>query len=751
MKKLNLCFIIEDTTDIRLIDGLNKYFNVTIFGRRRKNYNIVPWKIPEDVNTFLFSCRRILYPVVLFFSLLRNSSSFDFFVVNSDTLTALSVNLVKYFVRKPSISVIQKPTLEYLQAKNLKGNVKLVHYQLLHVIARILVMWNIAHFDLNIVVSNYIKCKLLKYSKNKIVVIPFYGIDTLFAPSYKKTKNQIRKELSLPQDKYIIFVSSRISPEKDITTLFKSVKLLIADGINDIILLNLSGQCEDFIRIAKGFGLDKFAIGRPAIIPYALPPYYQAIDLCVQPSLFEGLGLSPLESLACGTPAIVSHTGGLKESTSHKVHSLHFKPNGPEDLADKIKYAYKNRKELLSMAQRARIRIREKYNSADVFRAFKMTVEKLGYYKTLKDIQIVHGASFARTVEFPKGIRIAMIVNLLPDLAHHGGVSYQVHGLAQELSKKFKITVIAMNKTNLVHNYKTIEIQFPEFLNRSKFFKILLFPLFVRFKGLNKFDIIHAHGDDYVLFCLKRPIIRTFYGSALGEMLSASSFQRKIHQMFRYFTEFLSGFHAKINVSISHSTRKYLPFINRVIPCSIDLDKFIPGEEKSENPSILFVGTIKGRKRGWFLVKTFVEEVKPKIPDAELWVVSSEEIEGDGVTWFGRVSENKLIELYQKAWVFCLPSIYEGFGVPYIEAMACGTSVVSSPNSGAREVLEDGRYGVITSDEHLGSNIIHLLKSKQIRDAYASKAISKAKQFSWDKVIKAYEALYKTLLEKSTL
>jgi len=751
MKKLNLCFVIEDTTDIRLIDGLNKYFNVTIFARKRKNYSIVPWKIPGDVSIRLFSCKRMLYPVVIFFSLLRNSSSFDLFVVNSDTLSALSVNLVKYLVHKPSISVIQKPTLEYLQAKNLTGNMKLLHYLLVYVITRIVMIWNISHFDLNTVVSNHIRRKLAKYSKSRIVVIPFYGINAVFTPSSEKTKYLIREELSLPQDKYIIFVSSRISPEKDITTLFKAIKSLIHKGIKDIILLNLSGQYKNFINMAKTFNLEDSVVGRPAINPYDLPPYYQAIDLCVQPSLFEGLGLSPLESLACGTPAIVSHTGGLKESTSHKVHSLHFGPNEPEDLAEKIKYAYDHKEEMALMAERGKIRVRKKYNSEDVFRMFKKVVEKLEYYKTLKDIQIVYDVSLARSIEFPGRIRIAMIVNALPDRKHHGGVSYQVHGLAQEFSKKFNITVIAMNKTNLSHNYKNIEIQFPGFFNRGKFFKILLFPFFVRFQGLNKFDIIHTHGDDYLLFCLRRPIIRTFYGTALGEMRSASSFKRGVHQFLRYFTEYLSGFHANINVSISQSTKKMLPFIDRIIPCGVNLEKFKPGKGKSKNPSILFVGTIKGRKRGWFLVKLFNEEIKPKVPDAELWIVSSEKVEGDGIRWFGHIREEKLIELYQTAWVFCLPSRYEGFGIPYIEAMACGTPVVASPNSGVKDVLENGKYGVITSDEYLGNTIIQLLRNKQIRDRYISEGLRRAKQFSWDEVIKTYEALYKTLLEKTTL
>ena len=343
--------------------------------------------------------------------------------------------------------------------------------------------------------------------------------------------------------------------------------------------------------------------------------------------------------------------------------------------------------------------------------------------------------------------KIAMVVNFLPDENHHGGVSYQVHTLADKLSENFDVTVFALNQTGLHHKYRNIDVKLPESLRKKRFFQIIFFPLFVRLQRFNRFDIIHTHGDDYLFFFFRKPIIRTFYGSALGELKAASSFRRGLHQVFRYLTEYLSGFNARINVAISHSTKKYLPFINKVIPCGVNLEKFKPGKEKSENPSILFVGTIKGRKRGWFLVKIFTEEIKPRVPDAELWIVSSEKVESNGIKWFGHIPEQKLIELYQKAWVFCLPSKYEGFGVPYIEAMACRTPVVASPNTGAKEVLENGKYGIIPEDRCLEEAIIRLLREKQTRDKYVRRGLKRAQEFSWDRITKEYSKLYNTLLK----
>ena len=74
-------------------------------------------------------------------------------------------------------------------------------------------------------------------------------------------------------------------------------------------------------------------------------------------------------------------------------------------------------------------------------------------------------------------------------------------------------------------------------------------------------------------------------------------------------------------------------------------------------------------------------EVRPRVPDAEVWLVEPRRRRGAGRRAFGAVDEATLHELLRRAWVMCLPSAYEGFGRPYIEAMAAGTAVVASPES----------------------------------------------------------------------
>jgi glycosyltransferase involved in cell wall biosynthesis len=195
-------------------------------------------------------------------------------------------------------------------------------------------------------------------------------------------------------------------------------------------------------------------------------------------------------------------------------------------------------------------------------------------------------------------------------------------------------------------------------------------------------------------------------------------------------------------VAVSENTRRYIPSVRHVIPCGVELNSFGPGQ-KSKVPSILFVGTMGGRKRGAMLLELFRREIRPRIRDAEFWAVCEEPVGGEGVRWFGRIPLKKLRELFREAWVFCLPSTYEGFGVPYIEAMASGTPVVATPNAGAREVTQEGQCGLLGQEGELAGHLLNVLTDSELRNRLGNAGLSRAKQFSWDSVCAQYERLYR--------
>lgn len=345
-------------------------------------------------------------------------------------------------------------------------------------------------------------------------------------------------------------------------------------------------------------------------------------------------------------------------------------------------------------------------------------------------------------------MRIAVIMSWLPSEGNWGGVGYQAHRLANIMVKRgHEVDVYTATSGPEDALYNIVRIA-SEAESRSRWFMTLLFPVRVARQDFSGYDVIHAHGDNQWIRT-KVPVVRTFYGSALGEALSSRSLKRFVSQLWLYLCEWISAYRSTTCTAISKTTIRHMPKVSRIVPCGVDLEEFSPGE-KSPQPSILFVGYLDGRKRGNLLVRIFGEGVRNRIPDAELWMVSQFGEPAPGIVWYGKPDTQVLIDLFRRAWVFCMPSTYEGFGVPYIEAMASGTPVVSSQNHGAFEVLAEGKYGHIVPDTDLGPTLVDLLTNADLRDSLAARGLVRAVDFSFESIAKQYEQILSSAVLRSS-
>ena len=117
----------------------------------------------------------------------------------------------------------------------------------------------------------------------------------------------------------------------------------------------------------------------------------------------------------------------------------------------------------------------------------------------------------------------------------------------------------------------------------------------------------------------------------------------------------------------------------------------------------------------------------------------------DYVRWIGFVDEADKPALYRLADVFVFPSLYEGFGLMALEALASGTPVVASNAIVFEEILEDAAYIVHNAREMAGA-IIALLLQEPLRDAMINQGLALASNFSWRKTAEETIAVYERVM-----
>ncbi|MCA0456621.1 MAG: glycosyltransferase family 4 protein [Chloroflexi bacterium] len=119
----------------------------------------------------------------------------------------------------------------------------------------------------------------------------------------------------------------------------------------------------------------------------------------------------------------------------------------------------------------------------------------------------------------------------------------------------------------------------------------------------------------------------------------------------------------------------------------------------------------------------------------------------DYIRWIGYIDEADKPSLYRLADVFVYPSIYEGFGLPVLEAMASGTPVVANNVSSIPEVASDAAFLVDEGNaKAMGGAIIALLLQQPFRDSLINQGLARATHFSWRKTAKETLAVYEKVM-----
>lgn len=235
--------------------------------------------------------------------------------------------------------------------------------------------------------------------------------------------------------------------------------------------------------------------------------------------------------------------------------------------------------------------------------------------------------------------------------------------------------------------------------------------------------------------------------------------------------------HAKLVITLSQNSKKDINNVMgmpaskiRVIPGAIS-DKYYPIKNRTliqkvlrkyhlkEGQYFLFIGTIEPRKNIEGILQAYAK-IRNQIKSPFKVVIIGEKAWGwknlqknikklnleKKILVTGYIPDADLVPIINGAKLFIYPSFYEGFGLPVLEAMACGIPVISSNTSSLPEVIGDSGFMVDPNDHNkLASYMLKIIHDTKLHAKLSKKALERSKLFSWkssaQKTLKVYEEM----------
>lgn len=311
-----LCFV-EGFTDIRFIVGLSRICDLSLMVAERafrsgglkervkaSGIHVAVEEIPGG--RLAFQARSLL-------RLWRRAKEFDVIVSQEMLRGSLNANLVGAARGIPVVTYMGISPLEYFRCWRERGRISAAQALAGEAVIRLLLAINGRLTSACLAMGPYLRDVARAYCP-RAEIGRYYGVDTaLFRPASAAERRQLRGRLNVPEDKFLIVLSSRISHEKDPETVLAAADLARRRGL-DLLLLNLGGGYRDFLKLAREMGLPEgdWVQGRPAAHPMeGFCDYFRTADAVVLASLAEGAAFSTLEALACGTPVVATAVGGM--------------------------------------------------------------------------------------------------------------------------------------------------------------------------------------------------------------------------------------------------------------------------------------------------------------------------------------------------------------------------------------------------------------------------------------------------------
>jgi glycosyltransferase involved in cell wall biosynthesis len=357
------------------------------------------------------------------------------------------------------------------------------------------------------------------------------------------------------------------------------------------------------------------------------------------------------------------------------------------------------------------------------------------------------------------------------------GVDNAIYNLISELSKQTGIDIylISSQKNNdLFPELKNISIHdpFKRILKKTSTYSWYLFINYYLSKKNLDLDIIHNPDNSSLFINLKNKKIVTIYDIMAFKFPKVSDPVTRFRYRILLYKTLKSS--DKI-ITISNHTKLDLMNYFKIPEDKIKVIylaanqtyKKLGKNEINEilkkydlnNPFILYVGGLAPNKNIERLLESYNiiknKEISQKLiltgvkrhnSTSALKTIKKLNLQND-VIFTGYVPDEDLPGLYNAADLFVYPSFYEGFGLPPLEAMQCGTPVITSNTSSLPEVVGDAGIMINPYDvDELANKMYEVLTNEKLRKEMSKKGLERAKLFSWKKCAEEHLKVYEEVL-----
>ncbi len=492
-----------------------------------------------------------------------------------------------------------------------------------------------------------------------------------------------------------------------------------------------------------------------------VPGILKKMDIYLSPSRSESMSMTLLEAMSCGLPIVATDIPGNRDLVKR---GLLAKVENPQDIARKLNRLIGSSRLRNKLADEGVALVDNSYT----LKRMICDTETL-YYKVLTTKKT---SPTRKDSSDERRIRVGINASKYSDI--NTGVGRYTFNLCKSISKANGIfccfyapgrkpNTLVIDRSG-IHDSRII-IQ-----NNSLriLWEQVVLPIYA---WKDRLDIVHYTDHALSLLHKARPNIITVHDIAYIRFPGLLNKSRRIYK--KNILK-ISIKNADIIIADSYSTKRdIIEFFRikeekiRVVHLGVE-SRFCPISNVEEYrlrnnlPSkiILNVGTLEPRKNVVSLISAFkklkakgFDDYKLVIAGAKGWLyeqIFEEATLGNiekEILFLGVVSDQDLPMLYNCAEMFVYPSLYEGFGLPPLEAMACGVPVITSNTSSLPEVVGDAGIMVDPNDVNsLCDNMYNLLKDKEMWKQMSKKGLQRSKLFSWDKaaqkILKIYDEVF---------